>query len=266
VTLQSQGRRRPGRGQLERQIAALAPWFHNLHLPGGVQTAPDHPLGDYPAFKWRQVEGVLPAALHGWRALDLGCNAGFYTFELARRGAEVVGIDTDEHYLTQARWAAGIYELDHMVEFRRMHVYDLARSDERFDLVLFMGVLYHLRYPLLALDVVAERVDRLLVLQTLTMPGEETPNPWRDLPFDRRDQLTEPWWPKMAFVERNLANDPTNWWVPNAAAVEAMARAAGLEVVARPGDEIYVCRPLPGTNGEAEGRRAEVDRATGRRT
>jgi tRNA (mo5U34)-methyltransferase len=237
MTLQSQGRRGNGR------IADLAPWFHNLHLPGGEQTAPDHPLGDFPAFKWRQIEPSLPRDLSGWRALDIGCNAGFYSFELAQRGAQVVGIDVDEHYLEQARWARGVFDLEDRVEFRRMQVYDLAEQDERYDLVLFMGVLYHLRYPLLALDIVAERVQRLLVLQTLTLPGDDVVSQPANVPFRRRALLTQPGWPKMAFVEHELADDPTNWWVPNHAAVLAMARSAGLEVIDRPGHEIYVCRP-----------------------
>src|SRR5690606_7653325 len=84
----------------------LGPWFHNLHLPDGRQTAPGHPFGDFPAVKWRQVEPCIPRNLRGWRALDVGCNAGFYSFELARRGAEVTAIDVDRRYLQQARWAA----------------------------------------------------------------------------------------------------------------------------------------------------------------
>jgi tRNA (mo5U34)-methyltransferase len=253
VTLQSLGAKAPA------EIAELAPWFHNLHLPSGVQTAPDHPLGDFPAFKWRELAPALPADLSGWTALDIGCNAGFYSFELARRGAQVIGIDLDEHYLRQARWARGLLGLDERVEFRRMGVYDLARSDERYDLVLFMGVLYHLRHPLLALDIVASRARRLLVVQTLTMPGDEAVAPPADLPIERRDKLRDPGWPKMAFVERRLADDPTNWWAPSHACVEAMARSAGLEVVARPGHEIYVCRPggLPPDVG------AELEAATG---
>jgi tRNA (mo5U34)-methyltransferase len=240
VTLQSLGTLRP-RDDIERRIAELAPWFHNLRLPSGHETAPNHPLGDYPAFKWAQIEPYLPQDLAGWRALDIGCNAGFYSFELARRGATVVGIDADEHYLAQARWAAELYGLD--VEFWRRQVYDLARSDERFDVVLFLGVLYHLRHPLLGLDIVAEKVERLLVLQTLTMPGEEVVETPEDLPFDERHRLLDGGWPKLAFIERRLAGDPTNWWAPNHAAVEAMLRSAGLGVVARPGHEIYVCRP-----------------------
>jgi tRNA (mo5U34)-methyltransferase len=227
------------------EIAALAPWFHNLHLPDGRETAPDHPLGDFPAYKWAEIAPHLPDDLEGWTALDIGSNAGFYTFELASRGARVTGLEIDAHYLAQARWAARQFDVVDRVEFRRGTVYDLARGRERWDIVLFMGVLYHLRYPLLALDLVARTARRLLVLQTLTMPGNERVNPPRDLPIEERERLLEPGWPKMAFVEHRLAGDETNWWAPNAAGVEAMARSAGLEVVERVGHEIWLCRPRP---------------------
>src|SRR3954462_5736986 len=62
-------------------IDVLGPWFHNLHLPDGTQTAPDHFLGDFPTFKWRELERCVPQWLAGWHVLDVGCNAGFYTFE-----------------------------------------------------------------------------------------------------------------------------------------------------------------------------------------
>src|ERR1044071_9220688 len=176
----------------QKTVAQLGPWFHNLHLPDGTQTAPDHFLGDFPAFKWEQIRDHLPADLHGWTALDIGCNAGFYSFELARRGARVTGIDYDPRYLRQARWAARRFGVEDRVDFRRMQVYDLGRNaggvggDERWDLVLFMGVLYHLRYPLLGLDIVARRVRRLMIFQTLTMPGEEVCQTPADLLIDER--------------------------------------------------------------------------------
>jgi tRNA (mo5U34)-methyltransferase len=226
----------------DREIAALGPWFHNLHLLDGRLTAPEHPLGDFPACKWRELAPSLPEDLTGWSALDIGCNAGFYSFELARRGAHVVGIDSDEHYLRQARWARSLFRLEDCVDLRRLDVYHLGRLGRGFDLVLFMGVLYHLRHPLLALDLVAEHVEGLLVLQTLTLPGGERSTPPADLGLDERSRLLEPDWPVMAFVERSLAGDPTNWWVPNQACVEAMLRSAGIEVVARPGHELWVCR------------------------
>ena len=94
-----------------------------------------------------------------------------------------------------------------------------------------MGVLYHLRYPLLGLDIAARKVGRRMIFQTLTMPGEEVAEPPADIAFDARQPMFEPGSPKMAFIEHRLANDPTNWWAPNHAAVEAMLRrpAAGAE-------------------------------------
>ncbi|TFZ04333.1 TIGR04290 family methyltransferase [Ramlibacter rhizophilus] len=229
---------------LRREVEALGPWFHNLHLPGGVQTAPDHFLqADFPRFKWLQIERHVPRDLSGWRVLDVGCNAGFYSFELARRGAQVLAIDHDEHYLAQARWAAGQFGLADRIEFRQQGVYDLARSTESYDLVWFMGVFYHLRYPLLALDLLARRTRRLLMFQTLTLPGEEVHADTQDHPITEREPLLAPGWPKMAFVEHRFAGDPTNWWVANHAACEAMLRSAGLRVLARPAGEIYLCEP-----------------------
>jgi len=231
------------------EIDSLGPWFHNLHLPDGRQTCPDHFLGDFPAFKWRQLAPHLPENLQGWSALDIGCNAGFYSFELARRGAQVLGIDLDERYLRQARWAASQFGVQDRVRFEQLQVYDLASRREKFDLVLFMGVLYHLRYPMLGLDIVCQRVNRLMVFQTLTMPGSEVfEETWgRTFSPDDHDRklMLEPGWPKMAFLEHGFAQDPTNWWCPNHAAVEAMLRSAGMKVTGRPGHEIYLCSPDP---------------------
>lgn len=240
---------------LQAEIAALAPWFHNLHLPGGVETAPAHPLGDFPLFKWRQIAPHLPADLSGWRTLDIGCNAGFYSFELAARGADVTAIDIDPHYLRQARWAAHEFGCAGRVAFRRMQVYDLAREQGAYDLVWFMGVLYHLRHPLLALDIVRQRTRRLLVLQTMTMPGDAVANVPDDIGLDERARLRDPGWPAMAFIEKRLHGDPTNWWAPNLACVEALLRASGFRVLARIADECYLCEPRALDPAEA----AEVD-------
>jgi tRNA (mo5U34)-methyltransferase len=228
---------------MSSQIAALAPWFHNLHLPDGIQTAPEHPLGDFPSVKWRQIAPHVPADLTGWRVLDIGCNAGFYSFELARRGAAVTAIDIDPHYLKQARWAARIYGLQDRVDFRQGSVYELAGAREEYDLVWFLGVLYHLRHPLLALDILRGITRRQMVLQTLTMPGEEVFETPGSVGLFEREYLTRPGWPRMAFIEHALAEDPTNWWAPNHACVEAMVRSAGFRICARPGHEIYVCEP-----------------------
>ncbi len=259
MTLQSHGAVAVEGDPVATRIAELSPWFHNLHLPSGHATAPDHQLGDFPRFKWREIADSIPADLTGKRALDIGCNAGYYAFQLAARGAEVLAIDLDEHYLHQARWAAQQLDPEGRIDFRQMTVYDLADVDEQFDVVLFLGVLYHLRHPQLALDLVASRVRGTLVLQTLTMPGDEEPVvPPADVPFAERAALAQPGWPKAAFIERSLAGDPTNWWAPDDACVQAMARSAGLKVVDRPGHEIYVCEPAGDDDPARSFREAEL--------
>lgn len=254
----------PSASGLAAAAAELAPWFHNLHLPDGTQTAPNHALGDFPAYKWRELASHIPDDLTGWTALDIGCNAGYYAIELARRGAHVTGIDRDPHFLRQAHWAVRQFGLEKRITLREAQVYDLARWSGRFDLVLFMGVFYHLRHPLLALDLVAEKTSRLLVFQTLTMPGETVaPSVW-DLGFDEREKLCTPGWPAMAFIENRLAGDPTNWWAPNHAGVLAMLRSSGFEVVAQPGHEMYLCAPRTVEGDTTDIDREELLAATGR--
>jgi tRNA (mo5U34)-methyltransferase len=132
--------------QISSRITELGQWFHNLNLRG-VKTAPNHFLGDYPSSKWQRFERSVQSDLSGKTVLDIGCNAGFYSLEMKRRGARrVLGIDSDSTYLAQARFAAEVCGLE--IEFRELSVYDIDCLKERFDLVLFMGVLYHLRYPL----------------------------------------------------------------------------------------------------------------------
>jgi tRNA (mo5U34)-methyltransferase len=236
------------REQIRERVRALGPWFHNLVL-GGVPTAPDHFLGDYPAQKWRRFAHALPDDLRGRTVLDIGCNAGFYAIEMKRRGAErVVAIDHDEHYLRQGRFAAEVTGID--IEFRQLSVYEVGRLRERFDLVLFLGVLYHLRHPLLALDLIHAHVARdLLVVQSL-LRGPAPPGPVaEDYPFGEHGVFDQPGFPAMYFVEHSYAGDPTNWWIPNRAGFEAMIRSAGFEVLASPEPEVLVCRrPPPGAD------------------
>jgi tRNA (mo5U34)-methyltransferase len=226
---------------LDSEIRALAPWFHNLHLPDGTQTAPDHLLGDFPAFKWSEIAPHVPRDLHGWSVLDIGCNAGYYTFELASRGAHVTAIDIDPHYLAQARWAAREFGLQDCIDFRQQAVYELIGDDEQYDLIWFMGVLYHLRHPLLALDIVRRRARRFLVLQTMMVPGGEVASVPDDMSLEDRGRMRDPGWPAMAFIEKRLRGDPTNWWAPNFSGVEALLRASGFRVRENIGHETYLC-------------------------
>jgi tRNA (mo5U34)-methyltransferase len=233
-------------GEIQKQIEALGPWFHNIHLPDGSQTAPNHSLGDFPAFKWEKIQKAIPHDLSGWKVLDIGCNAGFYSIELAKRGAHVLAIDLDEHYLKQAQWTAAQFGLEDRINFKKMQVYDLVHLDEKFDLVWFMGVFYHLRYPQLALDIISSKVKGMLVFQTLSMLDKEILNVAGDIPFNQREVLNKPGYPVMAFIEKSLGGDHTNWWVPNHSAVLAMLRSCGFNVNEMPEDETYIAHKDPG--------------------
>ncbi len=226
---------------LAAQIATLGPWFHNMKLHG-IATAPEHFLGDYPAVKFERFRNEIPQDLSGKSVLDIGCNGGFYSFEMKRRGAQrVLGIDTDERYLQQARFAAEVQDID--VEFARLPVWDVAALEEKFDLVIFMGVLYHLRHPLLALDLIHEHVARdLLLFQSMQRGSRELTEVHEDYDFNEPAPFDEAGYPKMHFVERRYSHDETNWWVPNRACVEAMLRSSGFIIEANPEEEVYVCR------------------------
>ena len=117
--------------QIRRRVTELGDWFHNLDL-GGVKTAPNHFLGDYPQTKWQGFASAIPDDLTGKTVLDIGCNAGFYSIEMKRRGAErVVAIDTDDKYLAQARFAAEVSGVE--IEFRKLSVYRVCELQEQFE-------------------------------------------------------------------------------------------------------------------------------------
>jgi tRNA (mo5U34)-methyltransferase len=225
---------------LEERIRALDPWFHDLEIHG-IHTAPDHPLGNFLQDLWTQVEPAFPEDMTGKTVLDIGCNAGFYSLRLHARGARVTGIEHDPHYLRQARFAAS--ELGADIEYHLMDVYDVDRLGRQFDYVLFMGVLYHLRYPLYALDKVARLPRERLVFQSMLRGSVDTMPVLGDYPITEREVFEDPRFPCMYFLEHSYAGDPTNWWVPNRAAMEAMLRSAGLHVDERRGSEVFYCSP-----------------------
>ena len=232
---------RKAEDDIRRRLVELGPWFHNIEVQG-VPTAPDHFLGDYPSFKWQGFKEVVPEDLAGRSVLDVGCNAGFYSFEMKKRNAgRVLGIDADPHYLRQARFVAEQTGLD--VEFRQMSVYDVGKLGEKFDLVLFMGVLYHLRHPLLALDLLYEHVvaDQML-FQCLQRGDERLPELQENYDFSEWSLFDRADYPKLFFVEERYASDPTNWFIPNTAAMEAMLRSSGFLIEAHPEREVYLCR------------------------
>ena len=230
--------------ETKNKIQELGPWFHNIHLPNGLQTVPDHFLGDFPTFKWDRIKKAIPSDLTDRKILDVGCNAGFYSLELAKKGAKVTAIDLDSHYLEQGRWAAAQWGLEDRITFRQQQVYDLAHLEESYDLIWFMGIFYHLRYPMLALDILSQMGD-LMVFQTLSLPGSTSMEVLEDVQFHKREVLQHSGWPSMAFIEHKLAGDPTNWWVANHQGIVSMLRSCGFRVTATPEDETYIAERDP---------------------
>jgi tRNA (mo5U34)-methyltransferase len=227
--------------ELEKRVTELGPWFHNLDLDG-VKTAPDHFLGDYPAFKWRNFSHAIPLNLEGKTVLDIGCNAGFYSIEMKRRGAKrVLGLDHDPDYLRQARFAAEVLNLD--ISFEQLSVYEVGQLKERFDLVIFMGVFYHLRHPLLALDLIRQNVAKdWFVFQSMLRGSRSITEVAEDYPFSEVAIFDQPGYPKMHFIEHSYTGDPTNWWAPNRACAEAVLRSAGFRIETVPEPEVFICR------------------------
>jgi tRNA (mo5U34)-methyltransferase len=181
---------------------------------------------------------------------------------MKRRGASrVLGIDTDDAYLAQARFAANATGVG--VEYRKMSVYELPTLGERFDLVLFLGVLYHLRHPLLALDVLFDHaVGDTLVFQSMLRGDAAVPALEHNYPIGERRIFDEPAFPRLHFVERAYASDETNWWIPNRSCAEAMLRSSGFEIVDHPEEEVFICRrgergPRDGDLGARPARTAE---------
>jgi tRNA (mo5U34)-methyltransferase len=200
---------------LQARIDALR-WYHTIDLGDGVVTkgADNTPL--------RLSRLHLPADLSGVSVLDIGAWDGFFSFEAERRGAARV-VASDHYSWRGLGWGTGQgkagFELARAVLGSRVEDVDLDVMDlspERigqFDLVLFLGVLYHLPNPLLALERVASVTARRLVMETVVdMVG-----------FGR---------PAAAFYPgRELNGDPTNWWGPNPAAVHGMLHTVGFERV-----------------------------------
>jgi tRNA (mo5U34)-methyltransferase len=152
-----------------------------------------------------------------------------------------VGIDDDDNYLAQARFAAEVCGVQ--IDLKRLSVYNIAELGQKFDLVLFLGVFYHLRHPLLALDLIHEHVVKdLFIFQSMQRGSHKIPPLAHDYPFWEERIFEEAGFPCLYFIEKSYSADPTNWWIPNRACAEALLRTAGFTIDDNPEAEVYICR------------------------
>ncbi|MDQ3739622.1 MAG: DUF1698 domain-containing protein [Actinomycetota bacterium] len=197
---------------LRRRIDEIR-WFHSIELAPGVVTP------GYDDTRKRVARLRIPADLTGRSVLDVGAWDGFFSFEAERRGAARV-VAADSFSWSGANWGSKAgFELAR--ESLRSRVEDIdvdpleldPERVGRFDLVLFLGVLYHMRHPLLALEKVASVTARQLIVETAV-----------DCTWTRR--------PVAAFYPGHGPEwDPTNWWGPNPEAVVAMLTSVGFSRV-----------------------------------
>jgi tRNA (mo5U34)-methyltransferase len=213
--------------QLRTELQRFGFWYHNIDLGNGVFTHPDHPRGDYPRSRFDLLRPFVPADLTGKSVLDIGCASGYFAIEMKRRGAgRVLGIDLRDWALDQGRFAANHLGLD--IEFRHMNAYDINKLGEEFDIVIFLGVLYHLRYPLLMLDIIRAHCRETMLFQTLLFGGAEPIDVPTDFGgADVAQLLPKAGYPKLYFVENRFERDETNTWIISRNAMLAMLRSAG---------------------------------------
>ena len=168
------------RVELQDTIAGLGAWYHNLNF-SGCSTLPLTP--DYPASRWRILDPLIPKDLSGKTILDIGCNSGFFSIEMKRRGAkQVIGIDIMPHVLAQARFVSHWFGLP--IELHELSVYDLESLGMQFDIVLFVGVLYHLKHPLYALEKIASVCRETMFLMSMVRGSKGEFLPAEDYPGD----------------------------------------------------------------------------------
>lgn len=208
-------------------IARIKHWYHPIEVAPGVVTPGAHNTDDTLAAM------EVPERLDGMRLLDVGARDGFFSFTAEERGAEVLAIDSMAPHLTGFSTAASL--LGSSVECRALNVYDLAPDQVgTFDLIFFLGVLYHLRDPMLALDrlwAVARPeatmwVDSHVIDRNLTHPDTGGSLELASVAPDLVDV------PIAQFYPRDLlSGDDSNWWGPNLAGLRAMIESAGFKVL-----------------------------------
>lgn len=228
-----------------KELDSLGWWYQHFQLPNGLWTGDGSEPGYQPHTRWQLLEPFVPADLSGKTVLDLGGNAGYFSIQMKLRGAaRCVLVDPYREFIAQAEFAARQFSVAIEPINEDAHVYCLT-TGERFDYVLFLGLLYHLKYPGIVLDRAAEMTrERLYLASNLIGPEAEGAAGKADYERYTDDELLlDPAFPKAAFVEGLYNGDPTNWWLPNYAALPALVRSAGLKVIGRPHPHLIIAEP-----------------------
>jgi tRNA (mo5U34)-methyltransferase len=231
--------------ETEKEVRDLGWWYQHFELPGGVWTGRGQEPAYRPETRWRLFEPYLPKDLSGKTVLDVGGNAGYFSIQMMLRGAtRCVLVEPYLEFARQAEYAARCFGVELEIVNDDVHVYCLTNAD-RFDFVLFLGLFYHLKYPVLVLDRLAEMTQETMVFQSHSVGSGKEARADRSNYAPARDDglLDDPGFPRLSFIEKLYNRDPTTWWIPNPSALEPLLRSAGLKVVARPDPQVLVAQP-----------------------
>ncbi len=228
------------RTEMAETIRKLGPWYHNVVFAPGVSSNPSNP--DYPASRWRVLNEIIPKDLRGKSVLDIGCNSGFFSLEMKKRGADrVMGIDIMPHLLAQSRFASHWFDLP--LELYECGAYDVQSLNAKFDIVIFIGVLYHLKHPLYALEQIASVCNETMYFQSVIRGPAGDIDPRDDYPVNEIAAFDQPAWPKLYFIEKKFNGDESNWWFATRSCLKAMLRTSGFGTIDDTSNaEIFFCR------------------------
>ncbi|MEX1255387.1 MAG: DUF1698 domain-containing protein [Dehalococcoidia bacterium] len=198
-----------------KAVARVPFWWHTIDLGDGV-TTPGHS-----STRGQVVRAnTIPGSLEGKTVLDVGCWDGFFSFWCERRGAVVTPIDDFQHrdfvrdkYGIELQGGEGFRVAARLLDSRlKLEKRDFASLQGSFDIVLFLGVLYHERHPLLALEHLARLTKECAVVETHYITSSRQP-------FLR------------FYPGSSLNDDPTNFWGPTLSCVKLMLREVGFRSV-----------------------------------
>ncbi len=218
-----------GQSGLQEQIAAFPFWYHRIALPGGIVTPGWAPL-NAEAYQ-------IPERLDGLRVLDIGAWDGYWTFEALRRGArEAVAIDDFSDYLgklkEEDRKAWQTFDLcrealgydEGRCSRREISIYDIGPNVlGEFDVVFAFGLLYHLRYPLLALDKIASVCKGEIYVESAILDDFSPYRGGLHSGYPGGQMVME------FYPDNQYGNNDTNWWVPSLHCLAHMVRASGFD-------------------------------------
>jgi tRNA (mo5U34)-methyltransferase len=221
----------PSREEALAFIQSQTYWYHRIYVGNGLYTMPKAP---YHELVWQRFRPAFPADLRGASVLDVGSNAGFFSLQLKLLGAgRVLGIELIDMYLRQADTIKQWWGVD--IEYRLGDAHEVDRLNEQFGLVVFAGILYHLKNPLYVLEHVGRVCTDAVLIETECIVDDA-----RNTVVARRGArgqatLTPTKKGFMKFVEADeLDGDGSNWWIPDAECVMGMLRVAGFRYFSKP--------------------------------